>query len=215
MCFHYRITKSGQELEKVVGIKRKPGIHETPVTYVNGFNHPITWLVRNDDPQHLQTAQWGLLPHWTIETDMAKHTLNARIETLDYKPSFSEIITQRCLIYADGFYEWQWLNSQGTHKQKYLITTQDRELFTFAGLYSDWVHPIKGTIVPTFTIITTQANDLMRDIHNTKHRMPVILQPNDEKQWLNGENHLAFAFPYTCPLQATPIYEEGDTLSLF
>jgi len=215
MCFHYRITKNGQDLEKAVGIKRKPGIHETPVTYVNGFDHPKTWLVRNDEPEFLQTAQWGLLPHWAIETDIAKHTQNARIETLDDKPSFKEVLHQRCIIYADGFYEWQWLNHQGTHKQKYLITHRERELFTFAGIYSDWVHPIGNRVIPTFTIITTEANELMRDIHNTKRRMPVILHQKDEKRWLEGENHRAFAFPYSCELQATPLYEEGETLSLF
>jgi putative SOS response-associated peptidase YedK len=215
MCFHYRITKNGQELEKAVGLKRKPGIHETPVTYVNGFDHPQVWLVRNDAPEFLQTAQWGLLPHWTIETDMAKHTLNARIETLVDKPSFKEILHQRCVIYADGFFEWQWLNAQGTLKQKYLITNNERELFTFAGLYSDWVHPISQKVIPTFTIVTTEANELMQNIHNTKKRMPVILHQSDEIHWLSGENHKEFAYPYACDLQATPVYEEGQSLSLF
>jgi putative SOS response-associated peptidase YedK len=209
------MTKNGQELEKAVGLKSKPGIYETPVTYLNGFKHPQGWLVRNDEPQLLQTAQWGLFPYWTIEMDRAKHHLNARIETLDTKPSFKEMLHQRCVIYADGFYEWQWLNTQGSHKQKYLVTHHEREVFTFAGLYSNGIHPISQQEISTFTIVTTEANELMREIHNTKKRMPVILHQNDEIHWLTGEDHREFAFPYACNLKATPVYDEGQSLSLF
>jgi putative SOS response-associated peptidase YedK len=85
----------------------------------------------------------------------------------------------------DGFYEWQWLDPKGKAKQQYLITRKDGEPFALAGLWSQWVNPA-GSTVNSYTIITTEARGIMREIHNSKLRMPVILQPDCERDWLAG-----------------------------
>jgi len=127
--------------------------------------------------------------------------LNARIETLNEKPSFKDVIQNRCLIIADGFYEWQWLTKSGSRKQKYLITLPKEELFAFAGLYSEWTDS-EGAVLNSYTMVTTQANELMSEIHNTKQRMPIILKQEDEQHWLNGEDYNGFKFPYSNNLVA-------------
>ena len=97
------------------------------------------------------------------------------------------MINNRCLVISDGFYEWQWLDSKGTKKQKYLLTSKTNDLFAFAGLYSDWIDKSTGELRNTYTIVTTVANALMSEIHNHKKRMPIILSPERESLWLAGE----------------------------
>jgi len=110
--------------------------------------------------------------------------INARLETLEEKPSFREPLRkQRCLIPATGFYEWE---TTETGKLPYHIHPTDQELFAFAGLYALWQGP-QGKQLKTFTIITTVANDLIYQIHS---RMPVILQPKDEQTWLDPASSL-------------------------
>lgn len=130
---------------------------------------------------------WGLIPFWAKDNSIRKNTLNARFETLREKASFRSSLNNRCLVLSDGFYEWQWLDEKGKKKQKYLITRPNEEAFAFAGLYNDWIDKSTGEIVKTYTIITTKANELMANIHNTKKRMPFILSPEIEEAWLMGE----------------------------
>src|SRR5690606_7300499 len=93
----------------------------------------------------------------------------ARIETLEEKPSFRNSIKNRCLIPATNFYEWKWLDEKGKKKEKFNIGT-DEELFAFAGLYSVWNNPQNGQQMLTYTILTTEANGLMAEIHNNKKK---------------------------------------------
>jgi len=150
----------------------------------------------------IQFYEWGLIPHWAKDDSIKKYTLNARVESLSDKPSFREAITQPCLIPATGFYEWQWMDEKGKEKQKYLIQSTSSQLFSFAGLYANWIEKNTGEIRNTFTILTTQANELMAEIHNKKKRMPIILKPDDEAAWLAGADFKQFAFPYETDLQA-------------
>lgn len=125
--------------------------------------------------------EWGLVPHWVKDLKEAHRLINARAETLAEKPIFRGLLkNKRCLVPASGFYEWK---KEGGYKQPYYIHLKDAPLFAFAGLYDIW-HDADGQAYPTYTIITTDANDLMVPIHN---RMPVILKPEDESRWLNGE----------------------------
>ena len=155
-----------------------------------------------------------MIPSWSKDVSIRNYTLNARIETLNEKKSFKDIVQNRCLIIADGFYEWQWRNNSGSKKEKYLITLPNEELFAFAGLYTQWTN-FDNTKLNSYTIITTQANKLMSEIHNTKQRMPVILKKEDEKHWLQGEDYNAFKFPYSCNLVATALPENPSQLGLF
>jgi len=113
--------------------------------------------------------------------------LNARIETIYEKPSFKDVINNRCLVLADGFYEWQWLDEKGKQKQKYELTLPHNELFAFAGLYSEWTNKTTGEIQNTYTLLTTAANEQMSKIHNTKKRMPILVAADSELAWLNGQ----------------------------
>lgn len=141
--------------------------------------------------------------------------LNAKIETLVEKPAFKNVLNQRCLILANGFYEWQWLDAKGKNKIKFEIGIGNDELFAFAGLYSQWIDPDTSEIVPTFTIVTTEANTLMAEIHNIKKRMPVILRPEDEQHWLHQAPVENFAFPYEVALTAKNTEPLQEQLRLF
>lgn len=186
MCFHAQQTKSAAELENRFHAHFKNKNNYSPAIY-NGFTHPHTPVITNEASDKIQLFQWGLIPFWAKDSNIQKHTLNARIETLSEKPSFRNVVNNRCLILADGFFEWQWLDTKGKQKQKYLITLPNESSFAFAGLYSTWVDKQTGEIKNTYTIITTQANELMSKIHNTKKRMPVILNKEDENNWLKGK----------------------------
>ncbi len=150
-----------------------------------GFSHNFTPIISNDEPQVLSMAQWGLVPSWAKDQSFRANTLNARIETITQKPTFRPYLNNRCLIIADGFYEWQWLDTKGKKKQKYFISIPDKEIFTFAGLFCDSLDRASGAIYRTYSIVTTDANELMATIHNTKKRMPIILPSTFEAHWLN------------------------------
>lgn len=129
--------------------------------------------------------RWGLVPKWSKDADIGYKMINARVETLEEKPSYKDPLRkQRCLIPATGFYEWQH-SPEG--KLPYYIHPTDQQLFAFAGLYSVWQNP-QGGQLKTFTIITTVANDLIHSIHS---RMPVILTPEDEQTWLDSDSSLS------------------------
>lgn len=209
MCFHYKQTKSGLELEKQFKSKSKKGIVIEPVEYINGFTFadcPI--ILNNDNEREINKAKWGLLPEFCNDSSSFKYTLNAKIETLSEKPSFNKYINNRCIIPADGFYEWKWLNATGSKKEKYFITSNDSEGLVIAGIYNQWNDYL------TFSMVTTQANDLMAEIHNVKKRMPIMLKKEDIALWLNGFDYLSFQFPYEIPLKAEKI-SDSNILTLF
>ncbi len=129
-----------------------------------------------------ELMQWGLIPRWAKKGDKkGLAPINARAETINEKPMFRHLVKRnRCLVPANGFYEWKNL---GDHKQPYYITVPDDPLFAFAGLYESYVDD-DGEETSTYTIITTEPNELMATLHN---RMPVILHKQDEEEWLDPE----------------------------
>ncbi len=147
----------------------------------------------------LGLLRWGLIPSWAKEAKIGYRMINARAETVAEKPAFrSAFRHRRCLVPADGFYEWR---KQGTVKQPTRITRADGAPFAFAGLWERWRAP-DGALIDSFTIITTAANELLRPIHE---RMPVILDPADFGPWLEagGVERLV---PYTdAKLEAVPV----------
>lgn len=141
----------------------------------------VTTVV-NDSVRHLVSMRWGLIPHWAKDPKIGNKMINARSETLAEKPVFKPALKkQRCLVLADGFYEWQKI---GTTKKPMYIRMKTREPFALAGLYEKWKAPSEK-IIQSCTIITTEPNVLMKSIHN---RMPVILKRNDEDAWLDSTN---------------------------
>lgn len=134
----------------------------------------------NNNPQReLVLMHWGLIPSWAKDPAIGNRMINARAETLEEKPAFRAALhKRRCLLVADGFYEWK---TEGRKKQPYFFHYDDDRLFAFAGLWESWEGPDNSSI-ESCTIITTDANDLVRPIHD---RMPVIIQPEHYPLWLN------------------------------
>jgi putative SOS response-associated peptidase YedK len=129
----------------------------------------------------LRWLRWGLIPAWAKDPKIGYKLINARAETVAEKPSFRAAFRQRrCLIPADGFYEWQQVEGS-RHSHPYFIGLQDKRPFAFAGLYERWESP-DGENFDTCTIVTTAANEVLAPIHD---RMPVILSPQKYAQWLD------------------------------
>ncbi|MFM9945607.1 MAG: SOS response-associated peptidase, partial [Bacteroidia bacterium] len=184
MCYTTSLDKEIKQIETHFNRKLKQGLLFEPTSINLGFSHNFTPIIANDANEMIMMAQWGLIPHWAKNTSFQKNTLNAKIETISEVTSFKNYLNNRCLILADGFYEWQWQDSKGKTKQKFFISLPGKELFAFAGLYSDYTRIETGETYRTYTMVTTDANKLMAEIHNTKKRMPVILLPEYENHWL-------------------------------
>jgi putative SOS response-associated peptidase YedK len=136
-------------------------------------------IIQNGEKNELKIMRWGLVPSWAPDRSIANRLINARAETVSEKPSFRRLLeSRRCLIPADGFYEWR---REGCGKVPVWFHLKKKEPFAFAGLWDEW-RDLEGEILHTFTIITTSPNALLRRIHN---RMPVICDPLQAKQWLD------------------------------
>jgi putative SOS response-associated peptidase YedK len=131
--------------------------------------------------RHFTSMRWGLIPSWAKDISIGNRTLNARSETITRTPAFREsILTKRCLIPADGFYEWQ---KMGSVKQPYCFEVCEGDVFAFAGLWDQWKSP-EGQIIESCTILTTTPNSLVADMHD---RMPVIVPPDKYDVWLDPD----------------------------
>jgi len=140
----------------------------------------ITVIVRHNGGNEYRLMHWGLIPHWAADPTIGNRMINARAETLLDKPAFKQLVgSRRCIIPADGFYEWR---KEGRRKVPMWVHLKSREPFGLAGLWDVWRKP-DGKRVESFTIITAEPNELVRPIHS---RMPVILQSKDEEQWLDA-----------------------------
>ena len=139
--------------------------------------------ISNDGERQVTAAKWGLVPFWAKDPKIGNRMINARSETLASKPAFRDAFrNKRCLILADGFYEWK-KSADGKTKTPIYITLNGGKPFAFAGLWDTWKQP-DGERLKTCTIITTEPNALMSEIHN---RMPVILPPSAYDLWLDPE----------------------------
>lgn len=142
---------------------------------------PAILLSPERSQKQLKMLRWGLIPAWAKDPAIGAKLINARSETVSEKPSFKSAFKQRrCLIVADGFYEWQ---RQDGKKQPYYFRLESKQALAFAGLWENWRSP-DGQAITSCTILTTEANDLLRPIHD---RMPVILAPKDYDLWLAPE----------------------------
>lgn len=182
MCGRYTITVSFEEL------LQRYYIDDTTVPFhrprYNVAPMQMVPAVINDGRQNrIGQLRWGLVSSWAKDESMAGKMINARAETLLEKASFKKLINRkRCIIPIDSFYEWKKVNGK---KQPMRIMLKDESIFSLAGLYDTWVNPTNGEKVSTFTIITTNPNQLVADVHD---RMPVILSRENEGSWLDREN---------------------------
>lgn len=175
MCGRYSLTASAEDIAEHFQLLRSVKFHPS---YNIAPNQKILNIVELDDgSRKAVNLFWGLVPSWSKDSKNSAHLINARMETLRNKPSFrSAFKHRRCLIPADGFYEW----ARSNGKQAFHIHREDRQPFAFAGLWEQWQHNTETLY--SCTIITTAANPLMQPIHE---RMPVIIPPAHYHDWLN------------------------------
>ena len=159
--------------------------------------------IRNstDGERELVMLRWGLVPFWAKDPSIGNRMINARAETVAEKPSYRNAYKhRRCLVLADGFYEWQ---RQGDAKTPYFISLASGEPFALAGIWENWTDKETGESLQTTSLITTEANEFMAPLH---HRMPVILEAETATDWLAGSNELLDdVAAITPPLQAWPV----------
>ncbi len=165
-------------------IRKNFNIQEVFCQYQPGWNiapgQLIPAIINHEGKNLLVCFRWGMIPSWSKDPSIAAKMFNARAETVDQKPSFRDAFKKRrCLIVADGFYEWK---KEGPKKMPLYYYLKSGQPFGFAGLYETWLSPDKKEI-NTCTIITTDANELIAPVHD---RMPVILSPEREKIWLES-----------------------------
>jgi putative SOS response-associated peptidase YedK len=179
MCGRFTLTVSPEELQAAFPNFDIPG--DIPPSYNIAPTQPIP-VIPNDGENRLDFFRWGLIPSWTKADQVGKYNLiNARSETAAEKASFkASYRRRRCLILADGFYEWSKSNS-GKGKTPYYFTLKDQSPFAFAGLWDVWYSP-EGDPLKSAAILTTDPNQVVKPIHQ---RMPVILHPDDYQTWLD------------------------------
>jgi putative SOS response-associated peptidase YedK len=180
MCGRYTISVSPEELAQhfnaVAPSDYSPRYNAAPSQTL-----PTLLNESQDGKRQIQMLSWGLVPSWSKTRTITSKLINARGETIAEKPSFRDAFRKRrCLVLADGFYEWQ---RDGSKKTPMRITLKSGEPFALAGLWENWHDKETDTWLRTFTIITTEPNQLMAPIHN---RMPVILSPQDQEAWLDN-----------------------------
>lgn len=178
MCGRFRLGKGRQALKKYFGAANE--VEWEPRYNIAPTQDIVT--VRQDaaTPQRqLSLMRWGLIPSWSKDASGAAKMINARCESAADRPAFAQALElRRCLIPADGFYEWQ---RMGKSKQPYCIALANDDIFAFAGIWERWKAP-DGNWIKSCSILTTSANELVRDVHD---RMPVILPPESYDLWLD------------------------------
>ncbi len=194
MCYHYSIAKTAEEISAVYNLPiKEPGINPEPVCFhANGFNFPLLPIVYKDykaNDLKFEFMNWGLVPAWVKNEEQALSirgmTLNARADTIDIKPSFRAAYRYRpCLVPATGYFEW--MHYKGG-KYPFYIYVNDQVIFSFAGIWEEWTSIQTGEIIRSFSIITCEANSMTAKIHNTKKRMPVIIDRKTENDWFDHD----------------------------
>ena len=175
MCGRFSFSQSSEALAEAFHLT----VPSLSPRYNIAPTQPAPTILQSADGREFKLLYWGLIPSWAKDTKMGAKLINARAETVDEKPAFrSAFKKRRCLVLADGFYEWQQQNGK---KQPYYFRVEDGKPFAFAGLWEHWESP-DGEEIDSCTIITTQANEILQPIHD---RMPVILNPKDYDHWLD------------------------------
>ncbi len=187
MCFTVNVNLVKEEIEERYGVNFPGRYRYEPSYYYHAFGLPELPAICSGDNGSVRLLKWGLIPSWiSTETDAEEirlKTFNARAESIESKPSFSSSFKlRRCIIPVRGFYEWQ---HTAKGKIPWYICSSDDEIISLAGLFSEWVRSATREVLSTFTVITTDANEMMAEIHNSKKRMPAILSRADEKKWID------------------------------
>ncbi len=183
MCGLYSNRKMAAEVKSIFNFPEDPPF--VPRDYITPGG-PMEIVKGERGNPHFAIVRWGLVPGWTKEMRSGRPLINARAETILEKPSFKGAMKhRRCLIPADGYFEWQ--GDVPGKKQPYYVTRPDRGLFAFAGIWEHWLAN-DGSELESAAIITTAANSTIAPIH---HRMPVIIEPENFTSWLDSDHVLS------------------------
>ena len=193
MCGRFSLTSPWELLKErfVVDIP----VNDYRVRY-NAAPGQNLWVIPEETPRDAQLFQWGLVPFWAKDPRIGNRLINARAETIAEKPAFrTPLKKHRCLVLADGFYEW---DKKGARRVPYRVVMKDEHPFALAGICDYWKDNT-GNELKSFSIITTDANRLIAQIHD---RMPVILSRKDEKAWLDPDLDIIQALKMLRPYPA-------------
>jgi putative SOS response-associated peptidase YedK len=219
MCGRFVRISSIPEIAKRFNVK-KPFLPEISPSYNIAPNQEVI-IINNTEGRQLLPCRWGFLPSWA--KDISAGIINARAETVAEKPAFRYALKKhRCLVVADGFYEWE---SKRDGKYPVYIKLKSDDTFGFAGMTNFWESP-DGSIIFACTIITTESNDLIKPIH---HRMPVIMPRENEDQWLDPSLEdknalLSLLKPYlpedmelypVSPKMNSPVYDSPENIQRY
>jgi putative SOS response-associated peptidase YedK len=187
MCFSVNVNLVKEELEGRYGATLIDQDKYRPSYYYHAFSFPEMPVVCSEDPSQLRMFKWGLIPSHTRDMEEANSvrskTFNARSESLSTKKAFKwSLKSKRCIVPVKGFYEWQ---HSGNRKIPWYIYKADNGIISLAGLYDTWILVESGEVFNTFSVITTDANKMLAEIHNSAKRMPAILEDHDEEEWLD------------------------------
>ncbi len=217
MCYTIEINLTREQLEKRFKATLNKNLPYRKQQRANAFSLPVCPVICSDDPEEIVLKTWGLIPRWVKNGAYAgsirTKTFNAKAETLLEKPSFRHTVkSQKCLVLTNGFYEWQ---SREKYKQPFYIGVKGEEAFALAGLFDNWTDRESGEILSTFTVITTKANPLMEVIHNTKKRMPVILDRAGEEAWIDPDLPVEKSLSYLNSFDEKRMFAEEVDRELF
>ena len=177
MCGRFALFSSVQAIKKYYNYLNE--VQDWKANYNIAPTQKIPVIINKNEEKNLQFCQWGLIPFWAKDKKIGYRMINTRAETIAEKPSFKYAFQKRrCLIPANGFYEWS-----KEDKQPFFFQLKNSEIFSFAGIWENWKSP-EGDYIQTCSIITTSANNFMKEIH---HRMPAILPKEQEITWLSNE----------------------------
>jgi putative SOS response-associated peptidase YedK len=182
MCGRYALAQEHEALRIRFGFSEESAPAFTHSPRFNIAPTQIAPIITNGQEMKLRAMRWGLIPHWAKDAAIGNSLINARADTVAEKPSFRDSFKKRrCLVPATGFFEWK-KEPLSKSKQPFFIGARNRDIFSFAGLWSLWKNPETAEEMLSYTILTTEPNELMREIHN---RMPVMLPAEREKDWLD------------------------------
>ena len=171
---------------------------------------PVVRLDSETGQRELTIMRWGLVPFWAKDAKIGYSTINAKSETVTTSPAYREAMKcRRCVVPAEWFYEWQKIDAKT--KQPYAIALRGGSLFAFAGLWETWKDKTKDQVLQTYTVLTTDPNELMEPIHN---RMPVILAPKDYQRWLEPSEptHLPTDLLRPYPAEEMKVWKVGSAV---
>jgi putative SOS response-associated peptidase YedK len=231
MAGRYSLSHSKERLENRFSVKM---VEKWKPRY-NAASLQDMPIITNANPKEFSIFRWGFIPNWAPDESYATNLINARAENVMTKAPFREAIKfQRCLVPADGYFEWK---KEGKNRIPYRITLNSDEAFAFAGIWDSWVRPNDGEVINTFAILTVRANELVKEIHD---RMPLIIPKSLETSWINNAlnraelemlmkpydgdqmnfykvNKIVNSTDYDTPecIQVAPKIYPGETFSLF